>query len=418
MNEKNLEEIGYRRQAFKLFAKGKSVAQVLTHLPRSRTWGYKWKQRFEAERWEAWDSRSKAPRTSAHQYKDSTVKLVVRLRQHLERSSVGLVCAREIRREVLRRRLLRRVPSLPTINRWLKQAGLIRPASAPAAQPYYPQPHLPAEVVLHACDWTARYLAGGEKPYVIHTIDVRTHALGQTINTDKTTAALCHHILEAFTELGLPDLLQIDNDGAFTGLGQSRRGVGRFVRLLLYLGVEPIFLPPGEPQRNGLVEGIHHLWAQSFFDKNHFASVAHLNRKSPKFLAWYEHYEPPRLGGLSVKAARRGVPRRRLTQRERHAIPDELPLTAGRLHFIRRVDERGQIRLLNESWKVSKRLVGEYVWATVILKAQRLQISYRKSERAKAKLLKQFAYPIAEPVKRLSPQYKRRVRRVQVLSLI
>lgn len=406
MNEKNLEEIRYRRQAFKLFAKGQSVAQVLTPLPRSRTWGYKWKQRFEAERWEAWDSRSKAPRTSAHQYKDSTVKLVVRLRQHLERSSVGLVCAREIRREVLRRRLLRRVPSLPTINRWLKQAGLIRPASAPAAQPYYPQPHLPAEVVLHACDWTARYLAGGEKPYVMHPLEVSTHALGQTISTDKTTEALCPHMLAAFTELGLPDLLQIDNEGAFTGLGKRRRGVGRFVRRRLYLGVEPIFLPPGEPKRNGLVEGIHHLWTQSFFDKTHFASVAHLKRKSPTFLAWYEHYEPPRLGGVSVKAARRGVPRRRLTQRERHAIPEELPLTAGRLPFIRRVDERGQIHLLNESWKVSKRLVGEYVWATVALKAQRLPIAYRKSERAKAKLLKQCAYPITEPVKRLSPQYK------------
>jgi putative transposase len=418
MNEKNLEEIHYRRTAFKLFAKGKSVAQVLKRLPRSRTWGYKWKQRFEAERWEAWDSRSKAPRTSAHQYADSTVKLVVRLRQHLEHSAVGLVCAREIRREVMRQRLLRRVPSLSTINRWLKQAELIRPAGAPAAQPYYPQPHLPEEVVLYACDWTARYLAGGEKPYVMHTLEVSTHALSQTISTDKTTEALCHHMLAAFTELGLPDLLQIDNDGAFTGLGKRRRGVGRFVRVLLYLGVEPIFLPPGEPKRNGLVEGIHRLWARSFFDKNHFASVAHLKRKSPKFLAWYDQYEPPRLGGVSVAAARRRVLRRRLTPRERHAIPEELPLTAGRLHFIRRVDERGQIRLLNESWKVSKRLVGEYVWATVALKAQSLQISYRKSERAKAKLVQQFAYPIAEPVKRLSPQYKRRARRVKVLSIM
>lgn len=418
MNEKNLEEIRYRRTAFKLFAKGKSVAQVLKRLPRSRTWGYKWKQRFEAEHWEAWDSRSKAPRTSAHQYEDSTVKLVLRLRQHLQRSAVGLICARAIRREVLRRRLLRRVPSLPTINRWLKQAGLMRPGSAPAPQPYYPQPHLPEEVVLHACDWTARYLAGGEKPYVMHTIDVSTHALGQTISTDKTTEALCHHILEAFTELGLPDLVQIDNDGAFTGLGKRRRGGGCFVRLLLSLGVEPIFLPPGEPKRNGLVEGIHQLWARSFFDKNHFASVAHLKRKSHQFLTWYDQYEPPRLGGVSVAAARRGVPRRRLTQRERHAIPDELPLTAGRLHFIRRVDERGQIRLLNESWKVSKRLVGEYVWATVDLKEQSLKIAYRKSERATAKLVKQFAYPIAEPVKRLSPQYKRRARRVKVLRII
>jgi putative transposase len=418
MNEKNLAEIRYRRIAFKLFAKGKSVAYVLTRLPRSRTWGYKWKQRFEAERWEAWDSRSKAPHTCTHQYADGTVKVVLRLRQHLERSTVGLVCAREIRRELMRQRLLRRVPSLPTINRWLKQAGLIRPARVAAAQPYYPHPHLPEEVVLQACDWTARYLAGGEKPYIMHTLEVSTHALAQTISTDKTTDSLCQHILEAFTAVGLPDLVQIDNDGAFTGLGKSRRRVGRLVRLLLYLGVEPLFLPPGEPQRNGLVEGIHHLWARSFFDKDHFASGAQLKRKSPKFLTWYDQYEPPRLGGLSVEEARRGVQRRRLQRRERHAIPDELPLTEGRLHFIRRVDAHGQIRLLNESWKVSKRLVGTYVWATVDLKEQSLKIAYRKSDRAKAKLVKQFGYPIAEPVKSLQPQYKRRARRVQVLRII
>lgn len=111
------------------------MAQVLNRLPRSRTWGYKWKQRCEAERWEALESRSKAPPTAAHQYEESTVKLGVRLRQHLERSTVGLVCARAIRREGMRRRLLRRVPALPTINRWLKRAGLIRTARAPAAQP-------------------------------------------------------------------------------------------------------------------------------------------------------------------------------------------------------------------------------------------------------------------------------------------
>jgi hypothetical protein len=218
--------------------------------------------------------------------------------------------------------------------------------------------------------------------------------------------------------VGLPDFLQIDNDGAFTNLGKQPRVFGRFTRVLLYLGVEPLFIPPGEPHRNSLVEGVNHLWARSFFDKNHFTSVAHLKRKSPKFLSWYDRYAPPRLGGLSVGAAKRGVKRRKLTARERRSIPDPVPLTAGRLHFIRRVDKRGEIRLLNESWKVSKRLGGEYVWATVDLTAQRLTIYYRKSERAQAKLIKQHAYGVAEPVKRMLPQYRRRARRVNVLRII
>jgi hypothetical protein len=418
MNEKNPEEIEYRRKAFKRLDKGKSVAQIRKLIPRSGSWVYKWKRRFEQQRWQALDSLPKAPHSSAHQYPQSTVALVLRLRQQFARSSVGLIGARAIRHEVIRRRLLRVVPSILTSNRWLKQAGLIPTASLPGEAPYYPQPHLPENCVLQSCDWISRYLAGGEKPYALHTIDAQTHALCQTISTDKTTDALIQHIRQAFTELGLPDFLQIDNDGAFTNLGKNQRVFGRFMRLLLYLGVEPIFIPPGEPKRNYLVEGVNHLWAQSFFDKDHFTSVAQLKRKSPKFLSWYASYAPPRLGGLSVEEAKRGVKRRKLKASERRSLPDHLPLTAGRLHFIRRVDERGKIRLVNESWKVSKRLGGEYVWATVDLKEQRLKISYRKSDRARAKLIKQYDYCVAEPVKSLLPQYRRRVRRVQVLGVI
>lgn len=418
MNEKNPEEIAYRRQAFKLFDKGKSVAQIRTLIPRSGSWVYKWKRRFAQQRWQALDSLPKAPHSSAHQYAHSTVKLVLRLRQHFARSSVGLIGARAIRQEVIRRRLLRVVPAMVTINRWLKQAGLIPTASLPGQDPYYPQPHLPENCVLQSCDWISRYLKGGEKPYALHTIDAQTHALCQTIRTDKSTASLLHHILQAFTELGLPDFLQIDNDGAFTNLGKHPRVFGRFIRVLLYLGVEPLFIPPGEPQRNSLVEGVNHLWARSFFDKDHFTSVSQLKRKSPKFLSWYDRYAPPRLEGLSVGEAKRGVKRRRLKASERRRLPDHLPLSAGRLHFIRRVDERGEIRLLNESWKVSKRLGGEYVWATVDLKAQRLTIYYRKSERAQAKRIKQHDYGVAEPVQRVLPQYRRRARRMKVVDLI
>jgi putative transposase len=418
MNEKNSEEIAYRRKLFKLFDQGKSVAQILPLIPHSRSWVYKGKRRFAHQRWHAVDSLPKAPHSSAHQYAQSTVTLVLRLRRHFVRSAVGLIGARALRQELLRRRLLRVVPALGTIKRWLKQAGLIPTASLPAEAPYYPQPHLPEDYVLLSCDWLSRYLEGGEKPYAMHTIDAQTHALCQTISTDKTTEALLHHILQAFTELGLPDCLQLDNDGAFTNLGKRVRVFGRFTRLLLYLGGEPLFIPPGEPKRNSLVEGVTHLWVQSFFDKAHFTSVAHLKRKSPKFCSWYETYAPPRLGGRSVAEANRGVKRRKLTASERRSIPEQLPLTAGRIHFIRRVDERGEIRLLNEQRKVSKRLAGEYVWATIDLKEQRLQLYYRKSARAQAKLLKQVAYPIAEPVKRVRPRYRRRARRVKVLRLI
>jgi hypothetical protein len=116
MNEKNPQEIRYRRLAFKLFDKGKTPAEILAKIPPSRPWLFKWKQRFEQAGWEALDSLSKAPHHSPHAYPSAAVKLVVRIRKRLEKSRVGFVGARAIRQELLRRRLLKPAPSVKTIS--------------------------------------------------------------------------------------------------------------------------------------------------------------------------------------------------------------------------------------------------------------------------------------------------------------
>jgi hypothetical protein len=305
MNEKNPEEIRYRRLAFKLFDKERSATEILARIPRSRSWLCKWKQRFEQEGWAALDSRSKAPHHSPHAYPSAAVKVVVRIRQRLVKSAIGHVGARAIRQELLRHRLLTPLPSVKTIKRWLKAAALIDAPAAPDKEAYYPGPHLRDEVVIFACDWTERYFTGGEKVFVFHTIDHRSHALAQTLRANKRTASTCDHLLEGCARLGIPDLLQLDNDAAFTGLGRTPRVFGRFVRLALYLGIELLFIPPGEATRNHVVERVHGTWAESFWNKHQFISLRELERKSPKFFAWYHEYAPPALKGLTVKQAAR-----------------------------------------------------------------------------------------------------------------
>jgi putative transposase len=418
MNEKNADEIRYRRLAFRLFDKEKPAAEILKRIPRSRTWLFKWKKRFEQKRWRALDSLSKAPKRPAKRYDQRVIHLVLRLRKRLHRVEVGLSGARAIRRELRTHRLVRTVPALSTLNRWLKAAGLIAGDDAKAKPPFYPAPASGCDFAFSTCDWTARYLEGGEKVFVFHPIDAHTHALAQSSSRDKTTTSVCGHLLQACACVGVPDCLQLDNDAAFTGLGKTPGGFGRFVRLALYLGIELIFIPPGEPKRNYLVEGVHHLWAQSFWRKNHFASVKALQRKSPQFLAWYEDYAPPALQGLTVREARKGIKRRKLPPRAIKHLPPEVPLTAGRWHFIRRVTERGVISIRKEDWKVSRQLAGEYVWATLDLRRERLEIYHRRSEKAKAKVVKKHRYPIVERVQRLQPEYRRRARRVRVLRII
>jgi hypothetical protein len=418
MNEQNADEIRYRRLAFRLFDKEKSAAEILPRIPRSRTWLCKWKKRFEQKRWQALDSLSTAPKRLAKRYDPRVVKLVLHVRKRLHRAEVGLSGARAIRKELGTHRLVRPVPALATINRWLKAAGLSAGGDAPTTPPFYPAPALGRDCALSTCDWTARYLEGGEKVFVFPTVDAHTHALAQTSSRDKTTPSVCAHLLHACASGGVPDFLQLDNAAAFTGLGKPPGGVGRFVRVALALGIELIFIPPGEPKRNSLVEGIHHRWAQSFWRKKHFASVNAFQRKSPQFLAWYDDYAPPALHGLPVKEARKGVKRRKLPPRALKHRPPALPLTAGRWHFIRRVNAQGVLNIRKEDWRVSRRLAGQHVWATLDLSKESLESYHRRSEKAKAKLVKKHRYPIAERLQRVKPEYRRRARRGRVLKIM
>src|SRR4030095_5490368 len=135
MNEKNADEICYRRLAFRLFDQEKSAAEILQRIPRSRTWRFKGKKRCEQQRWQALDSRSRAPKRSAKRYDQRVVHLVLRRRNRLQRAAVGLSGARAIRKELRAHQLVRTVPALSTINRWLKAAGLSAGGTAKTKPP-------------------------------------------------------------------------------------------------------------------------------------------------------------------------------------------------------------------------------------------------------------------------------------------
>lgn len=411
MSNKKSIEIDYRRQAFRFFEIEKSASQILRLIPRSRSWLYKWKRRFEEFGWPALQMFSKKPRSSSHSYPPETRRLVIKLRRQMEKSSVGLSGAAVLRDYLLDHRLVKPVPSVATIKRWLREAGCFQSREKPDRAPYYPRLNFSSSETIVAMDWLSRYIRGGEKIFVFHTVDLQTYALCQSIATDKTAQTAIGHLLKSLRQLGLIDFLQLDNDAAFTGLGRKARIFGQFVRTALYFGIEPVFIPPGEPKRNSVVERTGGLWASAFWNRNHFASVQQVRRKSGKFLSWYLSYRPPALQGKTVLEASKPGSVRRISAKEIERLPADLPLTVGRLHYYRRVDEQGQIEILKEKFKISKSLRGEYVLGTIDLAEQSLTIYYRKSLRSQAKQVKKFDYPIGEAVVELKPKYRRRKER-------
>ena len=411
------QERHLRRKAMRLLGDKWRIKEVLEAVGRSGEWLRKWRKRFEKEGAVGLHSQSRAPKHTPQCYSTQVRGWVAQTRRRLVKRRVGLIGARAIQRELEQTRVMKPVPSLSTIKRILHKSKLVHTQSAPEA--YFPQPHAQGQDVLHAMDWTSRRLEGGCMVYAFHTVDLITRALGQTISPDKSLLTLRAHVLKVWKTLGLPHLLQLDNDATFCGGNKVKRLFGAFTRLCLYVGIELIFMPVREPKYNGVVEHINSLWQRAFWNRRRFTSLAHVQRATPDFEHWYTHdYIPPVLNGRSPAQAHRALPHTKLSNADIAALPDPLPITQGRVHFIRHVDEHGDISLLNETWHIHRRLAGHYVWATIITHEQRLRVYHRRSSRHPARLIKEFPYPISEPVLPLLPQFKRFVTRRRIHTML
>jgi hypothetical protein len=304
MEDNTKQELDLRRRAIRLKLKGLRPAEILRRIPRGRTWLFRWLKRFARSGWPGLKNKSKQPKRSPHAYPLKSRTLVRGLSRAMAKRRLGLLGARAIQAEIRQQKLLPHNPSVAAINRWLRAAGLCpSPPPAPTTV-FYPEPQVPPDYVLHAMDWTARYLEGGQKVFAFHTVSVVTRALAQTIASDKTGTTLHQHLWHAWQSLGLPDGLQLDNDVTFTGGERTLRRFGAFVRLCLYLGIELVFVPPAEPRRNGVGEGVNSLWARSFWNRYRCRSLQAVVSRSPQFVTWYmTQYHPPSLQGKTPAQA-------------------------------------------------------------------------------------------------------------------
>jgi putative transposase len=399
MDEK--QEFRLRRKAIRMHLPGSAGQEILAKVRRSRAWLSKWQKRFDQHGISGLHGHSRRPHQMPTKYSSSVVKLIVQTRHRLVKQKVGLIGARAIRREVCEVSGNTSLPSLSTIKRVLCKRGLI-PKPIQPTRAYFPKPLQVVSGRLHALDWTCRYLEEGLKIYAFHTLNLHTRACTQTIATDKSYETVRAHALHTWKTLGIPQFLQLDNDAAFCGGYKAPRIFGQFVRLCLSLGIELIFLPIAQPACNGEVEELNGLWGHAFWERRHFTSFGQVRRTSPVFVDWYmTEYAPPFLDNATPQQAQHHESIHRLTAKQILSLPDPLPITAGRIHFIRQVQPDGTIILLNEPWKVSKRLAGKYVWTTLITHCRCLQIWYQRTAQHDWRLLKDCVYDIPETVARL-----------------
>lgn len=410
-------EQALRQEAIRRRLQNEKPGEICRALNRSPRWLHKWWATYQRHPQTDFADGSRAPHTSPQQTPPAIEQAVVTARRTLEAGATpatkyGLIGAAAIRQHLTALGMAP-LPSAATIQRILARHGLTQPLGAGQATAYYPWPEAWGVNVMHATDIITRHVQGGLVIQNFHTLDFGSYAVHLTQATAKTCTVAVNHFLDTWATLGWPLLQQLDNEAAFSGGPRYARCLGTIVRLCLYCGIEPVFTPFYEPQRNYQIENFHGLWVKSFWQRERFTDLAHVQREIATFLRWYHRrYQPPALAGQTPAQARRGAVGPLLTPPLRRLLPTTpLPLTQGRLHFLRQVAPSGHIEVLNERWWVGARWGGEYVRATLNTAHQTLTIWHQAETAAAWRLLKTRSFTFTEPVQPVVLAFRRNTAR-------
>jgi transposase-like protein len=389
-------EFSLRQQAIRRRLAGQTVSSICQRIGRSRTWFYRWWHRYQEEGADGLREHPRVPQRSPTQVSASIRQAILVIRDRLIRrrgaqARYRLAGAPTIQHElaVLEYTPL---PSVRTIERILQQAGRTRPSfrlQPTATASTYPGPQATASNQVHQLDMIGpRYLRGSHiRYYFLVYKDAYDQSPYVEFHRAPTMDIVLDFVVHAWQILGLPRYLQVDNGHLFAGTGRWPGSLNRFIRLVLLVGVELVFIPEGEPFRNGSVENFNG-WFQERLWALRFQRPVQVRRELQVLMeiCQQEHIHP-HLGFQTAAQVRRTL-RPRLLPNHFEAHRESMAIAVGKITFLRKVRISGQITTLGVKVKVGKRWRGRYVKATLYTRTAILKIYHGR------KLIKEVDFPI------------------------
>lgn len=358
-----------RQTAIHLLRSGRTPEAVAQQLGRSLAWVYKVRQRFAEASWAGLADHSRAPTRRPTTLSAATRQAILAARSELE-AQVGQ--ARQLQyigAQALQGRLraqgIEPLPSTASIERVVAAAGMTHPRHRPQPEVSYPHVRPTAPLQLCQIDIVPHFLTGGLAVACFNALDVVSRYPTSQAYSRRGSEEAAAFLLHVWQEIGLPTYTQVDNEGCFSG-GFTHPGVlGRVVRLALWVGTELIFSPLRHPQSNGTVERFHQDYTRHVWATTTLADVEAVQAQGRWFIERYRqsaHHSA--LGGRSPTDCHLLDATRRLAT-ETHPPTGKVPLTQGRVHFMRRVTSARQVLVLNLAWDVPKADPDTGVWVTL-----------------------------------------------------
>ena len=412
----NKTEYALRKTAIHLLRSGKTPTEVAQELDRSRVWVYKWRERFFARGdWQALQDQSRAPKHPPKKLSEAVRRAIRQARGELEAEAtepgkLSYIDAHAVSARLRRKQVLPQ-PSISSIERELRAAGMTRPGQPQEmVEVLYPQLHPTRPLQLIQVDIVPHYLPGGPCVACFNAIDVVSrYPTGQQSLTKRSQDA-ASFLLYVWCEIGIPEFTQVDNEGCFSG-GFTHPGVlGKVLRLALLVGTQLLFSPFRHPESNGTVERFHQDYTQNVWKKIELPDLQAVQQHSPGFFAAYRHSEHhSALQGRCPAELHPVPPLSRLPVDFR--LPDPLPLTCGQVHFIRRVSQASQVSILNVDWPAPLAQPDQGVWATLEfrLDGASLRIFDAAPDVRLRTCLAEHPFPLKQAVQPLADEFQRPV---------
>ena len=353
-------EEALRERAVSLYLQGTSKASIAHTLGRSREWVYKWISRYKSgqEKWN--ESKSHAPIYRPNKTSPSVVEQVIKARKFLEDSPHLESGAYFIWHYLTNNGIS--PPSVSTINRILRDHGLtskkVRYKKSGIEYPEIPTNTQIMDLI------GPRYIRGGERYYLFTIISNDTRHAGVYPILSKSGEDITKSLLNFWKEYSIPDFLQMDNELSFKGSNRHPRGLGTVLRTVMSLNVSPVFIPVGEPWRNGVIERFNQKVEKTLLMQNH-RDFNELRLPSTAFTNTHNSSHPYSTLGFKTPLQldkELDVPIEPLL--DDYIFNKRPPLDSSKsneIHFIRLVRSDLIINVLNTDVKVNPRLMHTYV---------------------------------------------------------
>lgn len=393
----NLIEL--RKIAVQKYLAGEKPIEIYKRLNKSKKWFFKWLSRYQDQgakraRLETWyQDLPRVPKHQPHRTKTDMEMIIISIRDQLAKTRYAQIGAETILWE-LQKLGIKKSPSVRTIERIIKRNGRVLPKRKhnTYAGKNYPSPTACSPNDIHQFDIVGRrYIKsnqGLQSFYSFHLKDIYSHvAQIKQYQYKNAEAILDYFVNKVWRSLGTPYILQMDNFLAIRGSNRHPRSFSNLIKLCLLLEIEVLFIPPGEPWRSGIIESFNNAFDKKFFRTQQFRNLDHLADESDNFERFYNIKRPN--SALNVKEHGSKIPMEVFKRFQQKTLSDrfnlnefkinnklKIPLTEGKISFIRWIKEDRLLHLFTERFLLKHPLANEYVKATIFTKEQILRVYF------------------------------------------